>query len=281
MPFRDVRLPLGQVRVWEAGREGAPPVLLLHGGGVDHARLSWEPTMQRLAALGCHALAPDFSGYGDSPYPQRPVTLAYLEQVLTELLTALGLQDVVLCGISMGGGMALSFALRHPDRVKALVLVGSYGLSSAVPGGPLAALLVRFPQAQCLSRWLSRSPALLDLTLSSILRRPEARRAELRALVADAMSKTTPAWNDFQRAEVRASGLQTNFAPQLRRLKMPILVFHGLEDFTVPSQDVEKAFAGMPNAEVHFIPQAGHWTQRDASTEFHRQLAHFLFKENL
>ena len=162
-----------------------------------------------------------------------------------------------------------------------LVLVGAYGLSSFIPGGRLATVWVHLPQPQWLNLALSSSPLLLDLTLRGILKNPAARPPELRGMVAQAMRRSTPAWNDFQRSEMvpGSEGLKTVFAPQLHRLTMPILVVHGLEDFTIPYRDVAQAFADMPNAELHPIPHAGHWTQRDAAAEFHSILARFLFKE--
>lgn len=281
MRFRDVELAYSTVRVWELGRRENPPIVLLHGGGVDHARLSWEPTMQRLAALGFHVIAPDFSGYGDSPYPNRPVSLEFLVEMLAELMDTLSIEKTVLGGISMGGGVALAYALEHPARVKALILVGSYGLSSYIPGGQLTIATVQMPQPQWVNAALSRSPLLLDLTLRGILRNPSARTPELLEMVAEAMRHSTPAWNDFQRSEMvpGSKGLKTVFAPHLRLLTIPILVVHGLEDFAIPYRDVAQAFADMPNAELHPIPHAGHWTQRDAAAEFHSILARFLFKE--
>lgn len=283
MRSRDVKLDRTRtrVRVWEMGRTGNPPVVLLHGGGVDHARLSWEPTLHQLAALGFHVIAPDFPGYGESPFPQEPVTLDVLAATVTELLEALRLEKVILGGISLGGGAALAVALSHPEKVERLVLVGAYGLSSFIPGGRLATVWVHLPQPQWLNLALSSSPLLLDLTLRGILKNPAARTPELRGMVAQAMRRSTPAWNDFQRSEMvpGSKGLKTMFAPHLRRLTMPILVVHGLEDFTIPYRDVAQAFADMPNAELHPIPHAGHWTQRDAAAEFHSILARFLFKE--
>lgn len=281
MRFYDIQLSLSRVRVWEMGRQRDPPVLLLHGGGVDHARLSWEPTLYRLASLGFRAIAPDFPGYGDSPHPGRPVALEFLRDTVGELLDSLNLERVVLVGISMGGGTALAFALQQPERVKALVLVGAYGLSSHLPGGRWAAALVRMPQPQWVNETLSRSPFLLNLTLRGILRNSAARTPELREIVAEAMHHSSPAWNEFQQSEIApgATRLKTNFAPELPRLTMPVLVFHGQQDATIPHQDVTKAFAALPHAEVHIVPHAGHWTQRDASAEFHSQLARFLFQE--
>jgi pimeloyl-ACP methyl ester carboxylesterase len=61
------------------------------------------------------------------------VTLENLLDYLGEFVTALGLERVTLCGISMGGAMALGYALRHPENVEKLVLVGSYGLQDRAP----------------------------------------------------------------------------------------------------------------------------------------------------
>lgn len=96
------------------------PVVFLHAGVAD--RRIWAGQMQAVAEAGYHVISYDRRGFGESESKDVPFNHAVdLEVVLDRL----GVNAAVLVGNSLGGGIALEFALEHPDRVVALVLVGS------------------------------------------------------------------------------------------------------------------------------------------------------------
>lgn len=94
------------------------PVVLLHGGLVD-GRL-WDEQMPVLAARH-RAIRIDLRGYGKSE--AEPVSFSHVDD-LDRALSHLALERVSLVGLSAGGGLAVEFALAHPDKVERLVLVG-------------------------------------------------------------------------------------------------------------------------------------------------------------
>ncbi|MFN3985420.1 MAG: alpha/beta fold hydrolase [Rhodocyclaceae bacterium] len=99
-----------------------PAVILLHGAGHDHS--VWTYQARHLAHHGFSVFAPDLPGHGRSD----GVPLAHIEALAdwtARLVTALGLTRAALVGHSMGSLIALACTARHPDRVSALVLVGS------------------------------------------------------------------------------------------------------------------------------------------------------------
>lgn len=96
------------------------PVVFLHAGVVD--RRSWAGQIQALAEAGYHVVSYDRRGFGETDSGDVPFNhVVDLEAVLDRL----GLNAAVLVGNSLGGGIALDFAVEHPDRVVALVLVGT------------------------------------------------------------------------------------------------------------------------------------------------------------
>lgn len=96
------------------------PVVFLHAGVAD--RRIWDGQMELLANEGYHVVSYDRRGFGETETADVPFNhVVDLEAVLDRL----GLNAAVLVGNSLGGGIALDFAIEHPDRVVALVLVGS------------------------------------------------------------------------------------------------------------------------------------------------------------
>lgn len=98
----------------------SPPLLLVHAAG--GTRLDWPPGLRRLP--DATVLALDLPGHGKSPGPGRDSIDAYAEVVIA-LLDALQLQRVIVAGHSMGGAIAQTLALAHPERVAGLVLIGT------------------------------------------------------------------------------------------------------------------------------------------------------------
>jgi len=127
---RDVSARGARMRFVEAG--SGPPLLLVHG--YLASRLTWDDVLPVLAR-DFRLIVPDLPGFGESekPPPARyPYTFDAFAESLVDLVAALGLSRVSLCGHSMGGAIALTLAANHPDVVDKLILVGP----TVYPSGP-------------------------------------------------------------------------------------------------------------------------------------------------
>jgi pimeloyl-ACP methyl ester carboxylesterase len=108
-----------------SGPEDGVPVVFLHAGVCDHRM--WGAQIVATAAAGYRAIAYTRRGYGEAVSPDEPFShLDDLEAVLAHF----NIHAAVLAGCSMGGGLAIDFALKHPGRTAGLVLV-----STAITGG--------------------------------------------------------------------------------------------------------------------------------------------------
>ncbi|MCL2341267.1 MAG: alpha/beta hydrolase [Proteobacteria bacterium] len=108
----------------ECGKPDGMAVVLLHGMKFQAATWRELGTLETLAGLGLRVLAVDMPGFGKSPASGvAPV------EALTCFLDQRGLRQAVLIGPSMGGRIALEFAIAHPERAAGLILVGAVGVA--------------------------------------------------------------------------------------------------------------------------------------------------------
>lgn len=258
-----------------------PPLVLLHGGGLDSAAVSWKETIPALAE-NFTVYAPDWPGYGESDSPDGSPSIAYYVEVTWRLLDELDLDSVRLMGISMGGGVALGFALDHPERVERLVLVDSYGLGSEMPGGPLGglfgALFVRTPLLSG-GVWttMGANRELTAVVLQSVVDSGNLTEGLVDDVFAELKRPNAgEAWERFQRNEVGFSGLKTNYRSRLQTLSVPTLLVHGEDDPLIPVGWSVRARTLAPNASAEVLRDCGHWPPREKPEEFVSVVRQFL-----
>jgi len=253
-------------------------VLLLHGGGFDAADFSCRYAIGPLSRLH-PVLAFDWPGYGGSETPNLQYGLAYYARFLERLMDSLEFRRVALVGTSMGGGAALSFALRSPDRVDKLVLVSSYGLGEDVPYGRLGYFLVHAPlAADMLYEILRRSRRSLRWGLRRIVYDPRMVSDELVEEARCLLNRPASgrAFHSFRKSEVGWGGLKTDLSEHFCELAAPILLIHGDCDPVVPVAWGQRAHERLPNSELCVLQGCGHWPPREHPDEFNRAVANFL-----
>ncbi|MDH3392786.1 MAG: alpha/beta hydrolase [Desulfobulbaceae bacterium] len=120
---KEIRLEKGTVHCLTGGNRGMQDILLLHGMKFEAETWRDLRTLHELAESGFHAVALDLPGFGKSPEAEMDNT--YL---LRAFIQAEQLDRPILLGPSMGGRIALEFALAHPHLVGGLILVGPVGV---------------------------------------------------------------------------------------------------------------------------------------------------------
>ncbi len=271
---RSLTLPWGEISYlhWApADREPAGDVLLLHGGGLDSASLSWGEVGAELAASGYRVAAPDLPGFGSSPAAPWSFTQERLVALVGEILDALRWDAPVVGGLSLGGGMALGHALARED-LRGLMLLGSYGLMDRQLGGRFAGAvhlmtwaLLRTGALDALTRLYLGQRRLMATSLSGLIRSEERRTDDLLDQVMDAgrLGTNMAAFAQWQRDQFGPSRLRTNYTPRLPDLGVPVLLIQGSRDTGVPVARARAAADLIPDVHLVVVDNAGHWVQRD------------------
>lgn len=247
-------------------------VLLLHGGGVDNAALSWGGVAPRLAQAGHRVLAPDHPGYGQSPAAPWPATQERLVAYVGDFAAALGLGRHVVGGLSLGGGIAIGHTLARPGDVSGTMLLGSYGLMPRLSDGPLSLprqaltwALLRTGALAAMTRRLAGNRTALNWSISSLVRDAGQRTPELldEVWAAAQSGDGFAAFAQWQRDQVQWNRLTTDYRDRLPNVQAPVLIMHGDQDSGVPVARARAAAALVPDVQLEVVAGAGHWVQRD------------------
>jgi len=267
-----------ELRFLRAGDEGDPPILLLHGGIVDAAHLSWGAAIGPLAA-DHEVYALDLLGYGRSDKPPGPYPTDRHVEVVAEFLDVAGVGTPDVVGTSLGGGIAIQLALDRPDLVERIVPVGAFGLGTELPSGRRTYLRSRLAFLNRLNFWLAaRRRGWLRQGLEALVEDPDAVSEELLDAVQAELQRPNAgrAFRSWRKAEVGYGGWNTYYYTRLDELTVPALFVHGGKDHIFPARWAERAAGEVPQGEVEVFEEAGHWLPRDRPDRFNELVTSYL-----
>jgi pimeloyl-ACP methyl ester carboxylesterase len=272
---RYISLSENTVHYLEAGK--GPTLLLLHGTALDSAAMTYGAMIPKLAEH-FHVYALDWLGYGESDKPMMDYTSPNYSSLLAEFIETLGLETFSIVAFSMGGAMALGYALEHQERLHKLVLIDSYGLGRIVHIPTVPYLLLHLPGVTELIWKLLTVPKILELCLKYIIfgsaKRvtPEILADVRRQLELRDLQHASTSW---LRSEIGLWRLTTQHK-HLGALNVPTLLMHGSKDIVIPAWRSRRAARAIPKAQLQMLRGYGHWTPREASKEVLEYVLHFL-----
>jgi non-heme chloroperoxidase len=229
----------------EQGDASGVPVLLLHGFA-DSWR-SFELVLPHLPK-SIHAFALTQRGHGDASRPAAGYSVVDFAADLAAFQDAIHLQAAVIVGHSMGSGVALRFAIDHPDRTIGLVLVGA----SPTMGGTAAA---REFWNSTLSKLTDPvDPALIRAMTESILALPVP-RAFVEAMVREGQKVPARVWKAAFESRWRLEG---DYSTQLGNITAPTLIVWGDQDARYGRGEQESLASAIGGARLLVYHGAGH-----------------------
>ena len=240
------------------------PVLLVHGGGGNLLQWSFQvPCFSQR----CRTVAVDLRGHGRSETPADGYSLEIFSADLLGLMDALGMEKATLVGLTLGGMVGLRFALDHPDRLHALVLV-------SVSEGGRQTMRERFEMSAQIAE--TQGMEMLAEGFCSVLFSPwflEEKHDFVEAFK-KSMQQSSP--RGYAQT-IRALANRPPLSGQLGRMRTPTLVVVGEDDVTeFPLQDAPLYTREISRAELMRIPRAGHLACIEQPDLFNEGVMRFL-----
>ncbi len=224
------------------------PLVLLHGFPLD--RTMWSNQTERFASEW-RLICPDLRGHGETPAPEGIYEVDSLADDVLETLADLGVTGrFVLGGLSMGGYVALSIAVRFPERLDGLMLINTRaGADSPAvaenrlrqatlieESGSIAEVVAGMVPKLFAPATVRRSPGLVEATRARML-------------------ATKPAGVV---GTLRGLAIRPDRTPDLAGFRVPTLVIAGAHDAVIPLEEAERMAEAVPGAVLVVVSEAGH-----------------------
>ncbi len=251
---------VGPYRVhYYVGGEGKP-LLLIHGLG-SRAE-DWTPEIPDYAKRGFRVYAIDLLGCGRTDHPDIAYTIQQQADLIHGFLDAVHVQQADVIGWSMGGWIALDFALEHPESVRRLVVMDSAGLRFQTSITPQVFEPRTIPQLKQLEALLVPDPPRLPEFFD-------------RALL-QAMQRNFPVVHRTVESMLTGRDLLDG---QLEKIRVPVLIVWGEQDTLIPPSVGLRIHRAMPQSVLEIYQRCGHIGPATCAGRIVPRVIHFLHSD--
>ena len=232
------------------------PLLLIHGW--PHNRSLWAGQLGGLATQA-RCLAPDLRGFGKSTVT-GPWSIEQFADDLVALLDLRGVEHAVVCGLSMGGYVALSILRRHRARLRGLILTSTRASADSPAGREKRARLIDFVEERGVDALATR---------------------QLRAMVGATTYESRPEPLESLPREgvigaLRAMADRADATDLLPTIALPTLVVGGAEDTFTPPDELRAMAARIPGCRFELLAESGHVCAFERAGAFNHVVGEFL-----
>ena len=264
------------------GIKASPTIVLVHGAMASLH--TWEPWVEILSSK-YRVVTLDLPGHGlTGKVPQNAFGPDNFTETINAVVNELGIDRFVLGGNSMGGGATWRYTLNHPDRVVAMILVASVGLSSwrktdqqdrdrSTGDTPIGFYLLGQPWFRAVARYLDPELLVEQGLMAAYNNSPVVDQRLVDRYYELIMREGT------REAILRRGGpprARNQQEPDLSQLVQPTLVMWGAKDALVPVSIAEQFDKTLPNADVVIYPDLGHIPMEEDPLRTAKQVMVFL-----
>jgi pimeloyl-ACP methyl ester carboxylesterase len=241
------------------------PLLFIHGYPLN--RHLWEPQVEGLSQEA-RILAPDLRGHGESQVIPGHYSMEMFADDLNAFLDALSItQPVVVCGLSMGGYVALAFLRKYTTRMAGLILTAT----RATADSPEA----RIGRDQAVAMAKEKGVSAIAETMLPKMLSPKTyeRKPELVDRVRAIMNHTSL---EGVLGDLNGLKQRIDSTPTLSHIKLPTLILAGADDQIIPLKEAQSMQASIPGARLVVIPDTGHLLNLEDPAAFNLAISDFL-----
>jgi pimeloyl-ACP methyl ester carboxylesterase len=260
--FKDIN----GIRIAYTDEGQGAPLLFVHGFPLSRA--TWSKQVAFFKA-NHRVIAPDLRGLGESASGPGPVSMSRFAEDLHDLAQRLSTGPVVLVGHSMGGYVALAFAMAYPNALSGLVLVGT----KAGKDSPEAAAARRATAEKVRTEGVSVVVDAMAPKMLSASREDPAMAAAVHGIMAASKPDGVMGalWGMADRPDASA---------RLGQIRVPTLVITGADDTVIPPSESVILAESIPGAQLTVIPEAGHLVAFERADAFNEALNGWLDSRN-
>ncbi|MDD8018289.1 MAG: alpha/beta fold hydrolase [Bacteroidota bacterium] len=256
-------------RYIDVGISTAAPIIFIHGFPFSHKMWAF-PGGQTEALSGTHrVIAYDVRGHGESEVGTGHYSIEFFVDDLIGLMNQLTIPKAILCGLSMGGYIALRAVERHADRISGLVLCDTR--SEADPNE------ARVKRAQAIKEIQENGMKQYAENYVKNVFAPESlqQKAEAVRMIQSIIERTSPI---SIYGTLMALASRTDTTAALPFITCPTLILVGEKDTLTPPTAAQAMKDKIPNAQLFLIPKAAHMSNVENPEDFNTHLVEFVSK---
>lgn len=248
----------------DEGVRGGAPIVLIHGFPLSHAM--WAGQIGPLSKT-CRVISYDVRGHGESDTADTHVSLESFVDDLIGLLDHLKISRTAVCGLSMGGYIALRAVERYPDRFRALILCDTKSSADSDEAKKKRAVTAEAVKKNGVPTFADEfvKAVLTETTLKTKPELVESVKSMIRGNSVLGISGT-----------LRALAGRTDTTAALPKMSLPVLILVGEEDRLTPPSDAQAMMKTLPNARMCVISGAAHLSNLENPKVFNEKLLAFI-----
>ena len=241
------------------------PIVFIHGFPLN--KKMWEPQLQGLANEA-RLLAPDLRGHGETEAVHGTYSMDLLAGDCLAFLKKAGVEGpFVICGLSMGGYIAMAFYRRYPEQVAGLILAATRAGADSPEGQ------ANRERAAETARKEGSSPIVASMLPKMMSPKTYERRPDLVEQVKQIMEKTSV--EGIIGAQLGMKD-RPDSSPVLREMQVPVLILHGADDQIIPPSEAQAMQAAILDSRLHILSESGHLLNMEQPALFNQTVRGFL-----